>query len=145
MGLDSVVVTRQSGDGSIDAHCELVSGGILRVPAGVQVKKWRQPVSRLEMDRFAGALANRYACGVYSTPAGLHPARRYKRRRRSPISRQWTATRWRKSCRCRAGAGGQEVWRGRQVQWTSEVGIFKLVVTLVGSIKGGKGRLSTAA
>ena len=31
--------TLRSGDGGIDAHCELVSGGILRVPAGVQVKK----------------------------------------------------------------------------------------------------------
>lgn len=71
MGLDSVVVTRQSGDGGIDAHCELVSGGILRVPAGVQVKKWRQPVSRLDMDRFAGALANRYACGIYIMTAGF--------------------------------------------------------------------------
>ncbi len=76
MGLDSVTVTRQSGDGGIDAHCELVSGGILRVPAGVQVKKWRQPVSRPEMDRFAGALANRYACGIYVTTAGFtHTAR----------------------------------------------------------------------
>jgi len=85
MGLDSVVVTRQSGDGGIDAHCELVSGGILRVPAGVQVKKWRQPVSRPEMDRFAGALAGRYACGIYITPRAL-PAARGKRRRRSPLS-----------------------------------------------------------
>ena len=56
MGLDSVVVTRQSGDDGIDAHCNLVSGGILRVPAGVQVKKWRQPVSRPKMDHLAGHL-----------------------------------------------------------------------------------------
>jgi hypothetical protein len=36
MGLAAVTVTRYSGDGGIDASCELISGGILRVPAGVR-------------------------------------------------------------------------------------------------------------
>ena len=71
MGLASVVVTRQTGDGGIDAHCELVDGGILRVPAGVQVKRLRQAVPRPEMDRFVGALANRYSCGIFITTAGF--------------------------------------------------------------------------
>ena len=71
MGLASVVVTRQTGDGGIDARCELVSGGIVRVPAGVQVKRLRQSVPRPEMDRFVGALANRYSCGIFITTAGF--------------------------------------------------------------------------
>lgn len=71
MGLAAVEVTRYTGDGGIDAHCELVSGGILRVPAGVQVKRLRQPVPRPEMDRFVGALANRYSCGIFITTAGF--------------------------------------------------------------------------
>ena len=71
MGLASVVVTRQTGDGGIDASCELVSGSILRVPTGVQVKRLRQSVPRPEMDRFAGALANRYSCGIFITTAGF--------------------------------------------------------------------------
>ena len=61
LGLAAVTVTRYRGDGGIDASCELVSGGILRVPAGVQVKRLRQAVPRPEMDRFVGALAN-YRC-----------------------------------------------------------------------------------
>jgi hypothetical protein len=71
MGLAAVEVTRYTGDGGIDAHCELVSGGILRVPAGVQVKRLRQAVPRPEMDRFVGALANRYSCGIFITTAGF--------------------------------------------------------------------------
>lgn len=71
-------MTRHTGDGGIDAHCELVSGGVLRVPAGVQVKKWRKPVPRPEMDRFAGALAGRFACGIYISTAGFTPTARQK-------------------------------------------------------------------
>jgi hypothetical protein len=67
LGLAAVTVTRYRGDGGIDASCELVSGGFLRVPAGVQVKKLRQPLPRPEMDRFVGALANRYSCGIFIT------------------------------------------------------------------------------
>ena len=71
LGLAAVTVTRYRGDGGIDASCELVSGGILRVPAGVQVKKLRQPLPRPEMDRFVGALANRYSCGIFMTTGGF--------------------------------------------------------------------------
>jgi hypothetical protein len=71
MGLAAVTVTRYRGDGGIDASCELVSDGILRVPAGVQVKKPRHAVPRPEMDRFVGALANRYSCGIFITTGGF--------------------------------------------------------------------------
>jgi len=69
LGLTSVSVTRQAGDGGIDAVCEVVSGNLVHVPAGVQVKRRRQPVGRPDMDQFIGALANRYACGIYITTA----------------------------------------------------------------------------
>lgn len=69
LGLESVSVTRQTGDGGIDAVCEMVSGGHFRVPAGVQVKRQRQSVARPEMDRFIGALANRFPCGIFVTTA----------------------------------------------------------------------------
>ena len=71
LGLSSVVVTRQSGDGGIDAHCEIVSGGVFRVPAGVQVKRHQHAIARPEMDRFVGALANRYSCGIFITTGGF--------------------------------------------------------------------------
>jgi len=71
LGTAAVTVTRYRGDGGIDASCELVSGGILRVPAGVQVMRLRQAVPRPEMDRFVGALANRYSCGIFMTTGGF--------------------------------------------------------------------------
>lgn len=69
LGLVSVRVTRQTGDGGIDAECEMVSGDLFRVPTGVQVKRQRRPVARPDMDRFVGALANRYSCGIFITTA----------------------------------------------------------------------------
>ncbi len=69
LGLESVSVTRQTGDGGIDATCHMVSGGRFRVPAGVQVKRQRKSVDRPEMDRFIGALANRFPCGIFITTA----------------------------------------------------------------------------
>lgn len=71
LGLASVVVTKQSGDGGIDAHCEIASGGIFRVPAGVQVKRYQHSVTRPDMDRFIGALANRYSCGIFITTSSF--------------------------------------------------------------------------
>lgn len=67
LGLSSVRVTQLAGDGGIDAVCEVVSGSIIRVPAGVQVKRRRQPISRPDIDQFVGALANRFSCGIYVT------------------------------------------------------------------------------
>lgn len=69
LGLASVEVTRQTGDGGIDAVCEIVSGGLFHVPTGVQVKRQRQNVGRPEIDRFIGALSNRFACGIFVTTA----------------------------------------------------------------------------
>lgn len=76
LGLESVRVTRLSGDGGIDAECRMVSGGLVQVPAGVQVKRQKQPVGRPVIDRFIGALANRYSCGIFvTTSAFSQPAR----------------------------------------------------------------------
>ncbi len=69
LGLASVAVTRQTGDGGIDAVCEMISGGLFRVPAGVQVKRQSRPVYRPQIDNFIGALSNRYACGIFITTA----------------------------------------------------------------------------
>lgn len=74
LGLSSVRVTRQTGDGGIDAECELVSGNLFHVPAGVQVKRQRRPVYRPEIDRFVGALANHYSCGIFITTADFAKA-----------------------------------------------------------------------
>lgn len=72
--LASVRVTRQTGDGGIDAECEMVSGGLLRVPAGVQVKRQRRTVYRPDIDRFVGALANRFSCGIFITTSIFAPS-----------------------------------------------------------------------
>src|SRR5215831_3583680 len=71
LGLASVSVTRQAGDGGIDAVCTMVSDGLFRVPAGVQVKRFRKPVGRPDIDKFVGSLANRFACGIFITTAAF--------------------------------------------------------------------------
>ena len=45
----------------------MVSGGLVRVTAGVQVKRLHKAVDRPEIDRFVGALASRYPCGIFVT------------------------------------------------------------------------------
>jgi hypothetical protein len=84
LGLASVAVTRQAGDGGIDAVCTMVSGGLFRVPAGVQVKRFRKPVGRPDIDKFVGSLANRFACGIFITTAAFTRASLEKAARSIP-------------------------------------------------------------
>lgn len=74
VGLEDIEVTRYINDGGIDAHGVLVSqSGLIRIPTGVQVKRHRKNVGRDDIDRFIGALSNRYAQGIFVTTAGYAP------------------------------------------------------------------------
>lgn len=71
MGLRNIAITRYGGDGGIDAVGTLESGaGLVSVEAGVQMKRHRANVQRPDIDRFIGALSNRYAQGIFITTAG---------------------------------------------------------------------------
>ena len=71
VGLQNVVVTRYVGDGGIDAHGDVIIGsGVIRIPAGVQVKRHRQNVQRSDIERFIGALSGRFSEGIFITTAG---------------------------------------------------------------------------
>lgn len=79
IGLSDVAVTRYRGDGGIDATGSLDSrDGLIRVPAGVQVKRHRANVGRADIDRFIGALSGQYPQGIFITTAGYAPAARQK-------------------------------------------------------------------
>lgn len=72
VGLQAVAVTRYVGDGGIDAYGEIVTNsGIVRIPTGVQVKRYRQNVQRADIDRFIGALSGQYSQGIFITTAGF--------------------------------------------------------------------------
>ena len=70
MGLQNVSVTRYVGDGGIDAQGDLVTGaGVIRIPAGIQVKRHKQNVRRPDIDRFIGALSGKFSEGIFITTA----------------------------------------------------------------------------
>jgi hypothetical protein len=71
MGLRNVSVTRYSADGGIDAVGSLEMGaGLISIPTGVQVKRYRANVPRADIDRFIGALSGQYLQGIFITTAG---------------------------------------------------------------------------
>lgn len=76
VGLQNVVITRYVSDGGIDAYGDLISeSGLMRVAAGVQVKRHRQNVQRADIDRFIGALGGQFHYGIFITTSGYaHPA-----------------------------------------------------------------------
>jgi len=79
IGLQNVAVTRYVGDGGIDAHGDLLAdSGLVRVPAGVQVKRHRRNVQRADIDRFIGALSGQYQHGIFITTAGYAAQARLK-------------------------------------------------------------------
>jgi hypothetical protein len=74
MGLHNVSVTRYSGDGGIDACGDIeVGNALIRIPTGVQVKRYRANVQRADIDRFIGALSGRYSQGIFITTSGYTP------------------------------------------------------------------------
>lgn len=74
VGLRNVAVTRYVGDGGIDAEGDLeIAGALALLPTVVQVKRKRGNIGRPDIDRFIGALNNRYAHGIFITTAGFAP------------------------------------------------------------------------
>jgi hypothetical protein len=67
-GLEKVAVTRYIGDGGIDAEGDLIAGEF-RFPVGVQVKRYRRNVRRVDIEQFIGALTGRFSQGVFITTA----------------------------------------------------------------------------
>jgi hypothetical protein len=79
IGLQNVQVTQYIGDGGVDATAELVSpDGLLGVPTGVQVKRFRGNIGRPEIDRFVGALFGKFQYGIFITTADFADAARAK-------------------------------------------------------------------
>ncbi len=72
IGLEAISVTRYTGDGGIDAHGDLIAGQF-RIPIGIQVKRHRNNVQRPDIDKFIGALSNRFSQGMFMTTAGYAP------------------------------------------------------------------------
>jgi len=71
IGLRDVSVTRYSGDGGIDAVGSLETNtALIRIPVGVQVKRYRANVQRADIDRFIGALSGQYSQGMFITTSG---------------------------------------------------------------------------
>ncbi|HEU5376330.1 MAG TPA: restriction endonuclease [Ktedonobacteraceae bacterium] len=73
VGLEAVAVTRYIGDGGIDALGDLRAGRF-RIPIGIQVKRHRNNVQRPDIDRFVGALSERFSQGLFLTTANYAPA-----------------------------------------------------------------------
>jgi hypothetical protein len=74
MGLQQVSVTRYRGDGGIDATAQLSDkSDLIQVSLGVQVKRYRQNVQRVEIDRFIGALSGQFQHGLFITNAQYAP------------------------------------------------------------------------
>src|SRR5215216_4715352 len=87
VGLQHIAVTRYIGDGGIDAHGDLVaSSNLVRVPTGVQVKRYRHNVQRPDIDRFIGALGGNFRHGIFITTAGYAPKAREKAGSSSVVS-----------------------------------------------------------
>jgi len=87
IGLQNVAVTRSIGDGGIDAHGDLVAtSNLVRVPTGVQVKRYRHNVQRPDIDRFIGALGGNFRHGIFITTAGYAPKAREKAGSSSVVS-----------------------------------------------------------
>lgn len=79
IGLSDVAVTRYRHDGGLDATGSLQAGdGLISVPAGVQVKRYRANVGRVDIDRFIGALSGQYPQGIFITTSGYAPEARRK-------------------------------------------------------------------
>ncbi|GAB4124500.1 MAG: hypothetical protein Fur005_49510 [Roseiflexaceae bacterium] len=87
IGLRNVRVTRYVGDLGIDAFGDLaLEDGLIRVPTGVQVKRYRQNIQRSEIDRFIGALAGQCHHGIFITTSGYAEQARIKAKS-SPLMR----------------------------------------------------------
>jgi len=66
IGFTDVEVTQYVGDGGIDGHGNFEMG-VVRVRAAFQVKRWRQNVSRPEIQQFRGAIQGAYDYGIFIT------------------------------------------------------------------------------
>ncbi|EFO79383.1 superfamily II DNA/RNA helicase [Oscillochloris trichoides DG-6] len=74
IGLQHVTVTRQRGDGGIDAEGDLITpSGLVRVRTGVQVKRHRNNIGRPDIDRFIGALGGKFRHGLFITTSNYAP------------------------------------------------------------------------
>ncbi len=74
VGLQRVTVTRQRGDGGIDAEGDLITpSGLVHVRTGVQVKRHRNNIGRPDIDRFIGALGGRFRHGIFITTSNYAP------------------------------------------------------------------------
>ena len=64
LGFEEVAVTQVSRDGGIDGYGRLRMG-VITVSAAFQCKRWKNVVSRPEIDQFRGAISGQYDQGIF--------------------------------------------------------------------------------
>ncbi|MCK8431904.1 restriction endonuclease [Streptomyces sp. D2-8] len=74
IGYEEVRVTKRSNDGGIDVHAILSARGVTRVPTALQVKRWRKPVGRPEVQRLRGSLKSTQQGVIVTTSHFAGPA-----------------------------------------------------------------------
>ncbi|MGW8951529.1 restriction endonuclease [Streptomyces sp. NPDC055709] len=74
IGYEEVRVTKRSNDGGIDVHAILSARGVTRVPTVLQVKRWRKPVGRPEVQRLRGSLKSTQQGVIVTTSHFAGPA-----------------------------------------------------------------------
>lgn len=70
VGFTDVEITKYVGDGGIDGYGNLEMG-VVKVKAAFQVKRWRQNVSRPDIDKFRGAIQGKVDQGIYITTSNF--------------------------------------------------------------------------
>ncbi len=74
IGYEEVRVTKRSNDGGIDIHAIFSARGVTRVPTALQVKRWRKPVGRPEVQRLRGSLKSTQQGVIVTTSHFAKPA-----------------------------------------------------------------------
>ncbi|KUL23287.1 restriction endonuclease [Streptomyces regalis] len=74
IGYEEVRVTKRSNDGGVDVHAILSARGVTRVPTALQVKRWRKPVGRPEVQQLRGSLKSTQQGVIVTTSGFSRPA-----------------------------------------------------------------------
>jgi restriction endonuclease Mrr len=74
MGYEDVRVTNRSKDGGIDILAIYSAGGVARVSTALQVKRWRKPVGRPEVQALRGSLGSTQQGVIVTTSQFSEPA-----------------------------------------------------------------------
>ncbi|MFE6530139.1 restriction endonuclease [Streptomyces rochei] len=74
IGYEEMQVTKRSNDGGVDVHAIFSARGVTRVSTAIQVKRWRKPVGRPEVQRLRGSLKSTQQGVIVTTSHFAKPA-----------------------------------------------------------------------